>query len=165
MRNAIFFSISLLAGCSASTMAPTSRVDGSLAADLLEDSTARSAWGGTPEGIGSLAFLNDISTTYEILDAAVPLDRRAAGNLIDHRDGRDERYGTKVDDRFNSIEEEAPRSQTPRPPSRWEASAKYWTARTTPTDTTCRPPPYSPTLTSSFLAATVCGLAPMIVRR
>jgi subtilisin-like proprotein convertase family protein len=38
---------------------------------------------GTPDAVGLIAFLNDGSTTYELLDAE--LDRRAAANLIDAR--------------------------------------------------------------------------------
>lgn len=37
---------------------------------------------GTPEAVGVLAFLNDASTTLAVLDDQVPLDRRAAENLI-----------------------------------------------------------------------------------
>lgn len=60
---------------------------------------------GTPEAIGLLWFLNDESTTFEILDDEVPLDRRAAQNLIDHRDGPDGVFGTSDDDPFDTIEE------------------------------------------------------------
>jgi hypothetical protein len=60
---------------------------------------------GTPEAIGLLWFLNDESTTFEILDDEVPLDRRAARNLIDHRDGPDGVFGTSDDDPFDTIEE------------------------------------------------------------
>lgn len=37
---------------------------------------------GSPDAIGLLRFLNDASTTVEVLDDQVPLDRRAAENLI-----------------------------------------------------------------------------------
>jgi len=37
---------------------------------------------GTPDGVGLLRFLNDPATTFEVLDDEVPLDRRAATNLI-----------------------------------------------------------------------------------
>ena len=37
---------------------------------------------GTPEAVGLLRFVNDESTTFEILDNDVPLDRRAAQNLV-----------------------------------------------------------------------------------
>ena len=40
---------------------------------------------GTPEAAGVIAFLNDASTTFELLDIDVGLDRRAARNLIDER--------------------------------------------------------------------------------
>ncbi len=40
---------------------------------------------GTPDGVGLLAFLNAPATTFEVLDVAAALDRRAARNLIDAR--------------------------------------------------------------------------------
>ena len=60
---------------------------------------------GTPEAVGLLWFLNDGSTTFEILDDEVPLDRRAARNLIDHRDGPDGIFNTSDDDPFDTVEE------------------------------------------------------------
>lgn len=60
---------------------------------------------GTPEAVGLLRFLNDESTTFGILDDEVPLDRRAAQNLIDHRDGPDGVCNTSDDDPFDTIEE------------------------------------------------------------
>jgi len=60
---------------------------------------------GTPEAVGLLRFLNDESTTFEILDDEVPLDRRAAQNLIDHRDGPDGAFNTSDDDPFDTVEE------------------------------------------------------------
>jgi DNA uptake protein ComE-like DNA-binding protein len=60
---------------------------------------------GTPEAVGLLNFLNDESTTFEILDDEVPLDRRAAQNLIDHRDGPDGVFNTSDDDPFDTVEE------------------------------------------------------------
>ena len=60
---------------------------------------------GSPESVGLLDFLNDAETTFEVLDIEVGLDRRAAGNLIGHRDGGDNEFGTTDDDLFNSIDE------------------------------------------------------------
>jgi DNA uptake protein ComE-like DNA-binding protein len=60
---------------------------------------------GTPEAVGLIRFLNDESTTFEILDDEVPLDRRAAQNLIDHRDGPDGVFNTSDDDPFDTVEE------------------------------------------------------------
>ena len=60
---------------------------------------------GTPEAVGLLGFVNDESTTFEILDDEVPLDRRTARNLIDHRDGPDGIFGTFDDDPFDTVEE------------------------------------------------------------
>lgn len=41
---------------------------------------------GTPDELALLRFLNDPSTTLTVLDDQVPLDRRAATNLIAHRE-------------------------------------------------------------------------------
>ena len=73
--------------------------------DLAELSPARSSWEGTPEGVGLVEFINDESTTYEVLDITVGLDRRGAGNLIAHRDGGDRLWGTTDDDIYNSVDE------------------------------------------------------------
>jgi hypothetical protein len=42
---------------------------------------------GTPEAIGVLELLNDPATDLHVLDVLVPLDKRAAENLIAHRNG------------------------------------------------------------------------------
>ena len=73
--------------------------------DLMELEQARSGWEGTPEGVGLLDFLNAEETTQNVLDYTVGLDRRAAGNLIAHRDGGDRKWGTSDDDVFNNVDE------------------------------------------------------------
>jgi hypothetical protein len=73
--------------------------------DLEEIELARSAWEGTPEGVGLLDFLNAETTTFGVLDNDVPLDRRAAGNLIAHRDGGDRLWGSTDDDIFSNVDE------------------------------------------------------------
>ena len=73
--------------------------------DLVELDPARSSWEGTPEGVGLVEFINDEATTFEVLDITVGLDRRAAGNLIAHRDGGDRAWGTTDDDIYNSVDE------------------------------------------------------------
>ena len=73
--------------------------------DLSEIAQARSVWEGTPEGVGLLDFLNDEATTQNVLDYTVGLDRRAAGNLIAHRDGGDRKWGTSDDDIYNTVDE------------------------------------------------------------
>jgi len=80
-------------------------VDSNLPTDLQEATGARSSWDGTPEGVALLDFLNAESTTKTVLDDEVPLDRRAAGNLIAHRDGGDRIYGSSDDDLYNNITE------------------------------------------------------------
>lgn len=60
---------------------------------------------GTPEGVGLLAFLNAPETTHAVLDDEVPLDKRAADNLIAHRNGPDGVFGTADDDLFDDVAE------------------------------------------------------------
>ena len=60
---------------------------------------------GTPEAYGVLDLLNDPAVTFEILDDLVRLDRRAAENLIAHRDGSDGAPGGGDDDLFDDIDE------------------------------------------------------------
>lgn len=76
-----------------------------LSSDLEQIALARSPWEGTPEGVGLLEFINAETTTYAVLDREVPLDRRAAGNLIAHRDGGDRLWGTSDDDIYNNVDE------------------------------------------------------------
>ena len=92
-------SLITLAACGVET------TDLDLPADLREDTSARSEWDGTPEGIALLDFLNSESCTQDLLDYEVPLDRRAAGNIIAHRDGGDRLFGTSDDDLYNNITE------------------------------------------------------------
>lgn len=60
---------------------------------------------GSPEAQGILALLRDQATTVALLDVDVALDRRAATNLIAHREGADGVPGTADDDAFDSIQE------------------------------------------------------------
>ena len=76
-----------------------------LPTDLKPISSALSPWDGTPEGMALVDFLNDGETTEYVLDHEVGLDSRAAGNLIAHRDGGDNRFGTTDDDLYQSIAE------------------------------------------------------------
>lgn len=79
---------------------------GSIEADVLEQPQAeRVLVDGTPEADGVLAMLNDSSTTFEVLDIDAALDRRAAENLIAHRDGLDGAFGTADDDLFQTVDE------------------------------------------------------------
>ena len=58
---------------------------------------------GSPTAIGVLGLLNHSATTFELLDLDVGLDRRAAENLIAHRDGADGTFGTVDDDSFDDV--------------------------------------------------------------
>ncbi len=60
---------------------------------------------GTPEAIGLLSFLNDPTTSIDVLDYEVPLNRRAARNLISYRDGWDRIPGTYDDNLFDDVQE------------------------------------------------------------
>lgn len=59
----------------------------------------------SPLAKGMLALLNDPETSFELLDLTVGLDRRAAENLVLHRDGLDRLAGTSDDDPFDSVAE------------------------------------------------------------
>jgi len=86
--------VTLSAGCLQAELNPLS-VDGE-AKRIVE---------GTAASVGLLEFLNDVETTFEVLDLDVQLDRRAAGNLIGHRNGGDGIYGSTDDDLFGSVDE------------------------------------------------------------
>ncbi len=60
---------------------------------------------GSPEALGVLAMLNARSTTFTLLDIDAALDKRAATNLIAHRDGADAAPGTSDDDLYDTIAE------------------------------------------------------------
>ena len=76
-----------------------------LAEDLSELDPARSSWEGTAEGVGLIEFVNDEATTFDLLDKTVGLDRRAAGNIVAHRDGGDRLWGSTDDDVYNTVDE------------------------------------------------------------
>ena len=60
---------------------------------------------GNPETACLLHFVNDPSIGVVYLDDDARLDRRAAKNLILHRDGRDRVSGTGDDNLFNNLSE------------------------------------------------------------
>ena len=96
----------VLAGCA-------SPVDLDESSDSIDGKAdgATAALEGTREGYGVLRLLNDggdaeeSATDFVFLDDDVALDRRAASNLIEHRDGPDGVFGTDDDDLYDSIEE------------------------------------------------------------
>jgi len=59
----------------------------------------------SPEKAAVLALVNDPTVDQPLLDDDVGLDRRAATNIIAHRDGADATVGTGDDDLFDSIAE------------------------------------------------------------
>lgn len=77
MSRFVTTSLVLLAAC-ASPLAPALDDETRSILPLID--------GGSPEERGIVRFLNDASTTFEILDIDVALDRRAASNLIARRD-------------------------------------------------------------------------------
>ncbi len=54
---------------------------------------------------GVLALVNDCETSASILDIDAALDRRAATNIVDHRDGSDTSCGSDDDDLFDDLDE------------------------------------------------------------
>lgn len=71
----LFTRVFLLAGC-VGAVDPAEAPDG-VQIPLIDP--------GTPEATGVITFVNDPATTFELLDDAVGLDRRAARGLIDGR--------------------------------------------------------------------------------
>ncbi|HMV66533.1 MAG TPA: nuclease A inhibitor family protein [Myxococcota bacterium] len=59
----------------------------------------------TPQAAAILALLNDPATTLTTLDIDAALERRAATNLINYRNGRDRVVGTADDNRFDTLAE------------------------------------------------------------
>ena len=92
----IYLSV-LTTGCGHRSMSPDYRdTASSVVSPILE---------ATPEAIGLLAFLNDPSTTMEVLDQQVPLNQRTALNLIGRRNGSDQIAGTTDDNLFETVAE------------------------------------------------------------
>ena len=60
---------------------------------------------GSPEALAVLALVNDPAVTFAELDDAAKLDRRAAENIIEHRDGADATVRTEDDDLFETVGE------------------------------------------------------------
>jgi hypothetical protein len=52
-----------------------------------------------------LEFLNDCTTTFDLLDTVVGLDSDAADNLIEVRDGGDAECGSRDDGTFTTLDE------------------------------------------------------------
>ncbi len=72
-------------------------------ADPAGDLTFPVVTEGSVEEAAVLAFVNDDATTVTVLDDEVPLDARAATNLVARRDGADGVWGTADDAPFVSI--------------------------------------------------------------
>ena len=58
---------------------------------------------GSPQAYGVLGLLNAPATNLHVLDHLVPLNRRAAEELIAHRDGADGIFGTADDNPFDDM--------------------------------------------------------------
>ena len=93
MRNAVCFAAAL------SLMSAAACVD-DVATDDGEHDVA-----GTPDELALTRFLNDNSTTIQILDVQVGLDSRAANNLITHRNGPDQLFPSADDNLYDSAAE------------------------------------------------------------
>ena len=97
MRAALLFTLAL-AACQPEEVTPDE-----VGLEEGDISTARIIEEGTPEAAGVLAMLNAAATTLTVLDDGAGLDRRAATNLIAHRDGATSAAGD--DDAFDTIAE------------------------------------------------------------
>ena len=60
---------------------------------------------GSPDAFAVVALVNDRAVTFTMFDEEVGLDRRAARNLVDFRDGQDLLEGTDDDREFRNIRE------------------------------------------------------------
>jgi subtilisin-like proprotein convertase family protein len=78
---------------------------GCAAIDSPSDEQSAALSNGSPQAVGVLRLLNAEQVGFETLDVDVGLDRRAAENLIAHRDGPDGFYHTNDDDFFDTLEE------------------------------------------------------------
>ena len=94
-KTLVTLATALLAGCVTPVTAPV----------VGADDGARVYVDGSAVAIGMLAFVNDASTTEHKLDVDVALDSRAAGAIIDYRNGPDAVFGTADDNLFDSIQE------------------------------------------------------------
>jgi len=73
--------------------------------DELEGSISHNLTNGSADAVGLLNFLNDETTTFEVLDIDARLDKRSARGLVHHRNGPDGILGTWDDNRFDSVDE------------------------------------------------------------
>lgn len=97
MRPIVFL---LLAACASDSLpsdAPAGVADTAPAISRITEGTATAQ--------GMLAFLNDPTTTFELLDVDVALDARAAGSIIAWRDGVDAVNGTTDDRPISTVAE------------------------------------------------------------
>lgn len=83
--------IALLAGTACGTAA------------LELDESASSIQSGSAEEALVLAVVNDPTTSFAVLDGLIGLDRRAARNIVERRNGDDGVAGTPDDELFDSI--------------------------------------------------------------
>lgn len=92
----MFTLLSLAAGCTEPVGEDALDAIGHDASDIEE---------GSREETAVLALVNDPTVGFTLLDDDVGLDRRAAENIITHRDGADALVSTADDDLFDSIGE------------------------------------------------------------
>jgi hypothetical protein len=69
----------------------------------IEGETQFAIFTGSPEAVALIDFLNASTTTFEVLDDEVPLNRRTAENLILWRDGADGIRYTTDDKSFQTV--------------------------------------------------------------
>jgi len=73
--------------------------------DSADSFTVDAASLSVAEAQGILRFVNDSQTSQDLLDHEVGLDKRAARNIVQHRQGADALDGTADDDRFDNLDE------------------------------------------------------------
>jgi phosphatidylserine/phosphatidylglycerophosphate/cardiolipin synthase-like enzyme len=70
-----------------------------------DDLTQKVLKEGTPEALGVLALVNDAAVTADELRGEAGVEKRAATNIVTHRNGSDGDAGTADDDLFDDVKE------------------------------------------------------------
>lgn len=99
MRKAILFTTVGLLTLGAAACGPEASPDKNLGGTFTEIAQ------GSPQETAVLALVNDPQVDFELLDDDVGLDKRAATNIIVHRNGLDQQVGTSDDNPFDTVGE------------------------------------------------------------
>jgi hypothetical protein len=104
MARLFIASLAVLAAC-ADRLPSAEGVTSTTPSSTLPADTLATVPTDSDDALALLAFLNDPTTTRDVLDHDVNLDARAAVNLITHRDGPDAVFPSLDDDVFETLGE------------------------------------------------------------